>query len=70
VIEQDRVAGVRSTRGAFAVLITAYHLLARHTAYQDPGSDDCYRHHAGRARRRVIRTLERQGFRVALGPAV
>jgi transposase len=53
---------------AHAMLITAYHLLARQTTYQDPGSDYHDRRQAGRARRRAIQTLERQGFRVALEP--
>jgi transposase len=54
---------------AHAMLITAYHLLARQTTYQDPGSDYDDRRQAERARRRAIQTLERQGFRVALEPA-
>jgi hypothetical protein len=35
---------------AHAMLITAYHLLARHTTYQDPGSDYYDRRHADAAR--------------------
>jgi transposase len=54
---------------AHAMLVTAYHLLARQTTYQDPGSDYHDRRQAERARRRAIQTLERQGFRVALEPA-
>jgi len=53
---------------AHAMLITAYHLLARQTTYQDPGSDYHDRRQAERARRRAIQTLEPQGFRVALEP--
>jgi transposase IS116/IS110/IS902 family protein len=54
---------------AHAMLVIAYHLLARQTTYQDPGSDYPDRP-PGRARwRRAIQTLERQGFRVALEPA-
>ena len=54
---------------AHAVLVTAYHLRARQTTYQDPDSDYYVRRHAERVRRRAIQTLERQGFRVALEPA-
>jgi transposase len=54
---------------AHAMLVTAYHLLARKTTYQDPGADDYERCHADRARRRAIQTLERQGYRVSLEPA-
>jgi hypothetical protein len=54
---------------AHAMLVTAYHLLARQITYQDPGSHDNDRRQAERARRRAIQTLERQGFRVALEPA-
>jgi transposase len=54
---------------AHALLVTAYHLLARQTTYADPGSDYHDRRQAERARRRAIQTLERQGFRVSLEPA-
>jgi hypothetical protein len=54
---------------AHAMRITAYHLRARHTTYQDPGSDYYDRGHAERGRRRAIQTLEHQGFRAALEPA-
>jgi uncharacterized protein involved in type VI secretion and phage assembly len=54
---------------AHAMLVTGYHLLARQTTYQDPGSDYDDRRQAERAPRRAIQTLERQGFRVALEPA-
>jgi transposase len=48
---------------AHAMLVTAYHLLARPTTYQDPGSDYDDRRQAERVRRRAFQTLERQGFR-------
>jgi transposase len=54
---------------AHAILITAYHLLLRHTIYQDPGTDYYDRRHAERVRRRAIQALERQGYRVTLEPA-
>jgi transposase len=54
---------------AHAILVTAYHLLARQTTSQDPGADYDDRHHADRVRRRAIQTLERQGYRVTLEPA-
>jgi len=54
---------------AHAMLVTAYHLLARQTTYQDPGSDYDDRRQAERARRRAIQPLERQRFRDAGEPA-
>lgn len=54
---------------AHAILVTAYHLLARAEAYRDPGADYYERRHADRVRRRAVQTLERQGYRVALEPA-
>ena len=51
-----------------AILVTAYHLLARQTTYHEPGAD--YYRHAERIRRRAIQSLERQGYRVILEPAV
>ena len=54
---------------AHAILVTAYHLLARKTTYQDPGADYYDRRHAERVRHRAIHTLERQGYRVTLEPA-
>lgn len=54
---------------AHAILVTAYHLLARQTTYQDPGADYYDRRHAERVRHRAIHTLERQGYRVTLEPA-
>jgi transposase len=53
---------------AHAILVTAYHLLARQTPYQDPGPDYYDRRHAERVRHRAIQTLERQGYRVTLEP--
>jgi transposase len=53
---------------AHAILVTAYHLLARQTSYQDPGPDSYDRRHAERVRHRAIQTLERQGYRVTLEP--
>jgi len=54
---------------AHAMLVTAYHLLARQTTYQDPGADYYDRRHTERARRRAVQALERQGYRVILEPA-
>lgn len=54
---------------AHAILVTAYHLLARQTAYQDRGADYYDRRYVERVRRRAIATLERQGYRVTLEPA-
>jgi transposase len=54
---------------AHAILVTAYHLLARQSTDQDPGADYYDRRHADRVRRRAIQTLERQGYRVTLEPA-
>jgi transposase len=54
---------------AHAMLVTAYHLLARGVDYQEPGSDYFDRHQAERATRRAVRALERQGYRVTLDPA-
>jgi hypothetical protein len=54
---------------AHAILVTAYHLLARQTTYRDPGADYYDRRHAERVRHRAIQTLERQGYRVTLEPA-
>lgn len=53
---------------AHAMLVTAYHLLARQTTYQDPGSDYDDRRQAERARRRADQALDRQSFWVALEP--
>jgi transposase len=54
---------------AHAMLVTAYHLLARGTVYQEPGAAYYDRRDADRIRRRAVQTLERQGYRVTLEPA-
>jgi transposase len=54
---------------AHAMLVTAYHLLARKTTYQEPGTDYYERRHAERVRHRAIQVLERQGYRVTLEAA-
>lgn len=54
---------------ALAILVTAYHMLARQTTYQEPGTDYDDRRHAERARHHAIQALERQGYRVMLEPA-
>jgi hypothetical protein len=54
---------------AHAILVAAYHLLARQTTCQAPGADYYYRRHTERARRRAVQALERQGYRVILEPA-
>ena len=51
------------------MLVTAYHLLARKTAYHDPGADYYEHRHAERVRHRAVQLLERQGYRVILEPA-
>ncbi len=54
---------------AHAILRAAYHVLAHHTPYADPGSDYFARRDAERAVRRAVQTLERQGYRVVLDRA-
>jgi transposase len=54
---------------AHAMLVAAYHLLARKTTYHDPGADYYERRHADRVRQRAVQLLERQGYRVILEPA-
>jgi hypothetical protein len=54
---------------AHAILVTAYHVLARKTPYQEAGSDYYDRRHADRVRHHAIQALERQGYRVVLEPA-
>ena len=49
-----------------AMLVPAYHLLARHLDYAEPGADYFDRRHTERATRRAVRPLERHGYRVAL----
>jgi transposase len=51
---------------AHSLLVTVYHVLARQTAYQEPGADYYDRRHAQRIARRAVATLERQGYRVTL----
>ena len=51
---------------AHALLVTVYHVLARQTAYQEPGVDYYDRRHAQRVARRAVATLERQGYRVTI----
>lgn len=52
-----------------AILVIAYHVLARGTSYQELGVDYHDRRASERARRRAVQTLERQGYRVVLEPA-
>jgi transposase len=54
---------------AHAMLVAAYHLLARHTTYHEPGADYYERRHVERVRHRAVQLLERQGYRVILEPA-
>jgi hypothetical protein len=42
-----------------ALLVPAYHLLARHLDYAEPGADYFDRRHTERATRRAVRPLER-----------
>jgi transposase len=51
---------------AHAMLVTAYHLLARRTTYQELGADYFDRRHGERVTRRAVQLLERQGYRVTL----
>jgi transposase len=51
---------------AHAMLVTAYHLLARHTTYQELGANYFDRRHAERVARRAVALLEQQGYRVTL----
>ena len=54
---------------AHAMLVIAYHVLAEQTTYRELGYDYFDRRYAERARRRAVRTLEEQGYRVVLEPA-
>jgi hypothetical protein len=54
---------------AHAMLVVAYHLLARKTTYHEPGADYYERRHAERVRQRAVQLLERQGYRVILEAA-
>jgi transposase len=51
---------------AHAMLVTAYHLLARQTTYHELGADYFDRRHGERVTRRAVQLLERQGYRVTL----
>jgi transposase len=51
---------------AHAMLVTAYHLLARQTTYSELGADYFDRRHGERVTRRAVQLLERQGYRVTL----
>jgi transposase len=51
---------------AHNLLITAYHVLASHTTYQELGADYYDRRHTERVARRAVQTLEQQGYRVTL----
>lgn len=57
------------TAVAHTMLVTAYHLLARQTTYQELGADYFDRRHAERVTRRAVQALERQGYRVTLESA-
>lgn len=46
---------------AHHLLVTAYHLLARHTNYHEAGLDYYDRRHRERVARRAVHTLEQQG---------
>lgn len=51
---------------AHSLLVTAYHVLARETTYQELGADYYDRRHTERLTRRALQTLEQQGYRVTL----
>lgn len=51
---------------ARCLVVTAYHVLARDTVYQELGPDYYDRHHTERVTRRAIQALEHQGYRVTL----
>jgi transposase len=57
------------TAVAHTMLVTAYHLLAQQTTYQELGADYFDRRHAERVTRRAVQALERQGYRVTLQSA-
>jgi len=57
------------TAVAHAMLVTAYHLLARQPTYQELGADYFDPRHAERLTRRAVQALERQGYRVTLARA-
>ena len=51
---------------AHVLLITAYHVLARQTVYQELGPDYYDRRHTERITHRAVQALEQQGYRVTL----
>ena len=51
---------------AHHLLVSAYHVLARHVPYQELGSDYYDHRHTERVTRRALQTLEQQGYRVTL----
>jgi transposase len=51
---------------AHNLLVTAYHVLARHETYQELGADYYDRRHTERVARRAVQMLEQQGYRVTL----
>jgi len=51
---------------AHSLLVTAYHVLARQTTYQELGADYYDRRHTERVTRRAIQALEEQGYHVTL----
>jgi transposase len=51
---------------AHNLLVTAYHVLANQTTYQELGADYYDRRHTERVARRAVQTLEQQGYRVTL----
>jgi transposase len=51
---------------AHSLLVTADHVLARHSTHHELGADYYDRHHSERAARRATQTLEHQGYRVTL----
>lgn len=54
---------------AHALVITAYHVLARACDYRELGADYLDRQSADRTQRRAVRALERLGYRVTLETA-
>jgi transposase len=51
---------------AHALVVTAYHVLARNCDYHELGADYLDRQSSDRAQRRALHTLERLGYRVTL----
>jgi transposase len=54
---------------AHAILVTAYHVLARGTTYQELGANYYDKRNTERITRQAVRALERQGYRVTLEQA-